>query len=169
MFVRQILPARHLLVCEHVTRASLALLQRVISWELPIRRAVSRHSFIWLQVDSVRANDLQTNICNSTAHRRQGPVARATSAFRTRSRNATELSNNIYTPLTRLLKISKLCRTLPRSSALFRKSDFRTLSTLRAFHFIRFIKFHLRSMACSTAKDLAIFRFYTLLHRRCSI
>jgi len=70
----------------------------------PSRFASSRKN-IYTVVSGKPANDLQTNMCNSTALT-PGPVAGTISAFQTCSQ--TELSNNIYTLLTWLLKIFKL-------------------------------------------------------------
>lgn len=111
-------------VCEHVTYTISARDIMGIA-NTPSRFASSRKN-IYTVVSGKPANDLQTNMCNSGAlalEASRGTTFALTATFS----NATELSNNIYTLLTRLLKISKLCRTLTRSDTLFRGSDFRAL------------------------------------------
>lgn len=121
MFVCQISPARYSLVCERVTRASLTLLQRVISRELPIRWAVSRHrggAFIQLRERRTSPLTIYKLIYVIASYRRQGPVAAATSAFRTRSQTQRDH------PITFTLP-SRDCSRFPNSAEHYREAPLR--------------------------------------------
>lgn len=128
--------ARYLFVCKHITRIILARGFTEIA-TTPSRFASSRKN-IYMVVSGKPANDLQTNMCNSTALT-PGPVAGTVSAFQTCSQTQRNY------PITFTL-CSRDCsqdfQTLLNTTA--RQSLYR--SDFKASHYMHltsFVKFHL--------------------------